>query len=290
MASLDSKLPIIEAYQRMENVNAEICELLFSFRVIQHVVQDIPQFERGAVLPDEIEVVSLKPKLAETLKWCIEPQPVHRFNINMPKRFAGVLQLQASIDEYRQVMKLVVESSLERDFIIKAMKDLEPNSRKRGALTKKLFPDILYQTLTRKVPIAPFGSTSVMFSWCEEQKSVKKLSIEQAKVIVEAINSSAPAWQAQKNINKLEEFDFVYKATNVRVHPQAVIKSTNTLTGQTNYMTKKVYSPVIVISDSNEPIRVETLKTFKASSNERHWLKGYKPLIEGSCLVYKLQL
>lgn len=275
-----------EIYMQFEELSDELIEAFAVLRVVQHIVQDVPQFDRGEKLPDVIEPTPKPFSLFQTLNACVKPQAVFQAEKNLPKRHAGIVQLQATEREYLDIAKLVEKQSQLRDEIVHRMLELEPSSRKRASLTKKLFPGILYQTLHRKIPLAPFNARSVLLSWCTEQKSIKRLSKEQARSIIDGINATAPEWQAQRNLARLDEIENIFKATNVRVHPQAVI-TFESEEGKADWVTRKVHSPIIVLTDSAEPVRFNRLGVFKKSDEERHWLKAYKPLVEGSSLVYK---
>lgn len=277
-----------KAYTRFEELSDEIIEAFAMLRVVQHIVQDIPQFDRGEKLPDVIKPTTQPFSLFQTLSACVKPQAVFQADKNLPKRHAGVVQFEATEREYQDIALLVERQSQLREFIVQEMLALEPNSRKRAALTKKLFPGILYQTLHRRVPLAPFDTTSVLLSWCTEQKSIKRLSKEQARAIVDGINATAPEWQAQKNLARFDEIENFFKVTNVRVHPQAVITFEND-EGKADWITKKVHSPIIVLRNNTMPVRFNRLEPFEKDDTEHQWLKAYKPLVEGSSLVYKDQ-
>lgn len=287
MTSLTETQAVLDTFEHLTTLEAELNESLIQLKVIQHDTVDVPQFGRGEPLPDTIDVKPRKQGLAESIKLCTSPQYTHQYEHNLPKRIAGILQLQATSDEYDEIEKLTIKVNKTRTDIISKLVQLEPNSRKRAKLSRTMFPDVLYQTLSRKIPLLPYNPKTVLFSWCTKQKSIKKLSVELAEAIITNINAGCHPFQAQRNLNRLREVDTVYKVTEVRVHPQVVIKYYDCDSGKVKYETRKAHSPVIALTKSDQPIRYDRLTSFEHKDQEHNTLKAYKPLIEGTCLVYK---
>ncbi|XAG09814.1 hypothetical protein NM432_19515 (plasmid) [Vibrio metschnikovii] len=85
-----------------------------------------------------------------------------------------------------------------RSVIINFSAEKDTEYRKWVQLSKRLFPDTLYQTVHRKIPLLPATITHIDFSWCEQQKSIKKLSTEEAKSMLRRFDAATPPWQAEK--------------------------------------------------------------------------------------------
>ncbi|WP_439438029.1 hypothetical protein [Salinivibrio costicola] len=65
-----------EIYMQFEELSDELIEAFAVLRVVQHIVQDVPQFDRGEKLPDVIEPTPKPFSLFQTLNACVKPQAV----------------------------------------------------------------------------------------------------------------------------------------------------------------------------------------------------------------------
>lgn len=90
----------------------------------------------------------------------------------------------------------------------------------------------------------------------------------------------------KKNMDKLDNLPSAYKITNVRTHLQAVVKYYNEKTGGYSEI-RKVYLPMIALMQSQRPIGVNSLPDFQKNDKKHCVLKGYKPVVERTCLYYK---
>lgn len=290
MTELKDKLHIRDIFESIETSNNSIKATLSNLPLIYLSVRDIPQFPRGEELPDVINVKPVSLALTTTLNQCISPQGVHRYTRNLPKRFEGIVQFMASESEYQEVARQVKLNTRLRKELVEELKALEPESRARSALTKKLFPDVIFQTLHRHIPLMPYDTKSITTSWCTEQVGLKKLQTNDAKHLVEKWCETVDYWRANQMRDRLKDAGNVYKKTRIRTHPQAVVKYLSE-DGRALYQTCKIHSPLIILSPSAEQIRHEPLETYKkgASKSKPHdVLKRYDQLIEGSCLYYRM--
>ena len=271
---LDLDLDIESTVIRLKEKEQELYHFLIALKLIQKHVQDIPQFQRGEALPSTIQIKQLDSMpLHEALRISIEPQKVFEYAHNIPKRFAGLIQLEANEKEYEQAQALTHEINELRATIVNYVTEQETDFRKRARLSKRLFPDTLYQTVNRKIPLLPATSTKIIFSWCEEQKSVKKLSTEQAASMLQRFDANTPPWQAAKNMERLMNSASAYKVTNVRTHPQALVKYYDEETGEVHIETKKVHSPMIALIQSRQPMEVSPLPDFQENDKKHLLLK-----------------
>lgn len=282
-----SKQNLIDVQQSLSSIEDELCSFLATLKAQAIHCQDVPQFERGATLPETITPTKLQLTAAQLLTACIKPQPVFKYKHNLPKRLAGLIHLTATQSEYDKAVKLVNDINQLREELIASVLEHEPNYRKRASLTRALFPDILYQTYTRKIPLLPYDTEKVSMSWCPQQGAVKRLPTEEARQLVEGFNANAPVWQAQKHLARLEDARNVYKISNVRVHPQANIKFASKDKDKYPSQMRKVHSPFIALTGPNTKIEFTPLNAFTESKDLAPILKQYKPLIEGTCLVYR---
>lgn len=289
MSQLTQLMAIEDLKHQLTTLQDELMHNLIDLRLVQKFIQDVPQFERGVPLPDVIKPEHIDVQISDILKACIEPQSVFQYQHNLPKRFAGIIQYQASRAQYDEVMKMVGGINDCRQKIIKLVISVEPSSRKRAALTKRLFPDILYQTLCRNISLAPHATHNIQFSWYEHGKGLKKLSTENAEAMVQHFNAAAPTWQALRNLQSLHDAPNAFKVTNVRVHPQAVINYIEDEYGKNTFETRKVHSPIIALVDNDSPIKIEHLPEYRSNHSDREHtiLKDYRPIIEGTNLVYR---
>ncbi|MGR5296909.1 DNA replication terminus site-binding protein [Vibrio mediterranei] len=286
MARLQAKYDIRDCVRLIESTNDEILTRLMEMRLTQLHAVDVPQFPRGSELPKTINVEPIQPDLRTVLNQAIMPQPVHSQMIALPKRMAGIVQLQASEHEYQQLMELVEFNSQTRKSFFGQLKAAEPNERKRASLSKKLFPDVLVQTVFRKIPLSPFNTHSLKLSWCQSQNSLRKLSQTDVGELSRQLQRSMEKWKYNEIAEKLAHISTLYKHTNVRVHPQAVVGYTHN--GKKRHISKKVHSPIIVLTESETPITYTQLENHTQSDDTvTELLVDYDTLIPGSCYVYK---
>ncbi|EEX38533.1 DNA replication terminus site-binding protein [Vibrio metschnikovii] len=285
---IDLDIDIESTVMQLKDQEQELYNFLIALKLIQKHVQDVPQFQRGEALPPTIHAKRLDSMpLHEALRVSIEPQKVFEYPHNIPKRFAGLIQLEANEKEYEQAQALTHQINELRATIVNYIAEKETDYRKRARLSQRLFPDTLYQTVNRKIPLLPDTSTRIDFSWCEQQKSVKKLSTEQAVSMLQRFDANTPPWQAAKNMERLMNSASAYKVTNVRTHPQALVKYYNEETGEVFVETRKVHSPMIALIQSRQPMEVSPLPDFQENDKKHLLLKGYKPIVEGTCLYCK---
>ena len=286
MAQFRDKADILEKYKEIEASNTSIKNTLLKLQSVQHLVNDIPQFARGEPLPPTIEVKPKWMSVESTLMQCIEPQSVYRYTHNIPKRFEGILQLVATRAQYDSIARQVEVNNSLRKELVSGLKEVAPESRKRSELTRSLFPDILFQTLHRRIPLVPYDAKSLTASWCEEQIGLKKVKPDEAEHLVEKWCESIEPWKAFQLRNRLKEVQTVFKKTSIRVHPQAVLKTIKD-DSRTKYITYKVHSPLLVLTSSSEPVRYLGLENYTDEKKKHEVGRDYIPLIEGSCLYYK---
>lgn len=287
MASLMEKGAILQRMEDIKRIDSQLIALLSELKLVQHHIQDIPQFPRGAKLPEAITPQQVNISKSRSIELCIKPQSAHSYTINMPKRFEGIIQLQASKLVYDQAIILSEQSWNCRKELQKELILCEPESRKRAKLTKQLFPGILFQTLRRRAPLAPFNTLGITTTWCDAQKSLKKIDTDEALSIINTINGGVPEWQARKNIERIESAKNIYKKTEIRVHPVSVVRYKNN-NGLVQCDPKKSHSPIIVLTEQESPISYQKIGTHDRTIQVQHsLLKDYKPLVEGSCLVYR---
>ncbi len=287
MASLMEKGAILQRMEDINKIDSKLITLLSELKLVQHHIQDIPQFPRGAELPEEITPQVVNLSKSRSIELCIKPQSTHSYTINMPKRFEGIIQLQATKLIYDEATHLSAQSWASRKELQQELILCEPESRKRAKLTKQLFPGILFQTLRRRAPLAPFNTLGVTTTWCDAQKSLKKIDPEEALSIINTINGGVPEWQAKKNIERIESAKTIYKKTEIRVHPVSVVRYKNE-NGLIQCDPKKSHSPIIVLTEQESPINYQKIGTHDRTVKVEHTLlKDYKPLVEGSCLVYR---
>jgi hypothetical protein len=288
MTDLANKIELLELMEEIKSTDAALISRLKSLHVVKMHIQDVPQFERGAVLPDLIEPTVIEPSLTKALSDAIEPQAVFSQNLNLPKRFEGIIQLKGDEAIHAKAMALAESSWEQRKYLQQRLIELEPLSRNRSKLTKSLFNGILFQTIRRRAPIAPFNTLGIRSSWCDGQKSIKKIDSDEAKSLVVGHNQGIPPWQAQININNIESATNIYKTTKVRVHPQSVLRYVDD-TGKVKCEPRKTHSPTIVISNTDTPISYVPLEKYDTTESYTHEvLKNYRPLVEGTCLMYRL--
>lgn len=286
MAELSVKTELSALFTLIEDSNRQIKQQLASLELVQLHVNDVPQYARGEELPELIPVTSKYMGLETALSQGIDPQSVHQYNHNMPKRFEGIIQLVATKEQYQAIDKLIYQNTKLRKALVAGLKEAEPESRKRSALTRSLFPDILFQTLHRKIPLLNYDAQSITTSWCEDQVGMKKLETQEVDHLVEKWCATVDLWRANQMRRTVRDVDNVFKKTAIRVHPQAVVKSIRD-NGKAKYDTYKVHSPLIVLSPSQTPIRYVPLNDFVKVQKNHEVLKGYKQLIDGSCLYHK---
>lgn len=278
---------LCERMKKIESTDSQLIELLAKLPMIQYQVQDIPQFDRGETLPDIITPTPSQLSYIHALDACIRPQRVHSYKINMPKRFEGIIQFQASADVYEKVMKMAESSWQERKDLQAELIEAEPEARKRGRLTKQLYPGILFQTLRRRAPIAPFNTLGITSSWCDDQKGLRKVSPDEAISLIKAVNSSVPEWQAKRNQERIEAAPNIYKKTEIRVHPISILRYVNKQ-NKVQCDPKKTHSPIIVLTKTNSPINYVKLEQLDRTVSVQHsTMKNYKQLVENTCLYYR---
>lgn len=287
MASITQKGSLCDRMEGIIDTDTQLIDALTKLPMIQCEIQDIPQFERGEALPDLITPVITKLSQTRVLEVCVRPQHVYSYNINMPKRFEGIIQLKACYDTYQKVLKLAESCWQQRKDLQAELIDVEPEARKRGKLTKQLFPGILFQTLRRRAPIAPFNTLGITTSWCDEQKGLKKIGPDEALSLIRTLNSSVPEWQARRNQERIENAPNIYKKTEIRVHPISVLRYVNE-EGKVQCDPKKVHSPIIVLTDSDRPVSYVKLDELDRTVKVEHsTMKSYKPLVDNTCLFYR---
>lgn len=287
MASITQKTSLCDLMEGIVDTDSKLIEALSKLPMIQCEIQDIPQFERGEALPDLITPVSTKLSQSRVLEVCVRPQHVYSYNINMPKRFEGIVQLKACSETYQKVLNLAESCWRQRKDLQAELIEVEPEARKRGKLTKQLFPGILFQTLRRKAPIAPFNTLGITTSWCDEQKGLKKIGPDEALSLIRTVNSSVPEWQARRNQERIENAPNIYKKTEIRVHPISVLRYVNE-EGKVQCDPKKVHSPIIVLAETDSPVSYVKLNELDRTIKVEHsTMKGYKPLVDNTCLFYR---
>ncbi len=287
MARLQTKYDIRDCVQLIESTNDEIMARLMEMQITQLHAVDVPQFPRGSELPKTINVEPIQSDMKALLEQAIMPQPVHSQMIALPKRLAGIIQLKSTKHDYQQLGQLVEFNSQTRKSFFGQLKAAEPNERKRANLSKKLFPDVLVQTVFRKIPLSPFNTHSVKLSWCQSQNSLRKLSQTDVGELTLQLQRSMDKWKYNEIAEKLAHITTLYKRTNVRVHPQAVVGYTHN--GKKKHTSKKVHSPIIVLSESDAPITYTPLEDHKQSDESAsELLVNYDTLLPGSCYVYKV--
>lgn len=296
MSSLMGKFNIKTQWNNIEEIDNSLIDLLKALPVIQFKIQGVPQIERGDPIPSEIAPTELVMPVESAIELSVKPQRLFSTSINLPKRYEGIIQLQANEREYNEIIALTEQAWEARTELQSNLKDIEPNSRKRAALTKRLFPGILFQTIRRKVPVVDYNAHSVISTWCEGQSSLKKIGGDEAAAWVDRINKHVPEFQAEKNLLRLESVKAVYKKTEIRVHPLSLVKALSKQGSskgldklKVKTKTHKTHSPIIALTESNTQIPYTALPIYSPNENAVHkTLKGYKPLVEGSCLVYKV--
>ncbi|WP_428774876.1 DNA replication terminus site-binding protein [Vibrio sp.] len=286
MATFEQIDSLRSIFRQIEHSNTQLQSVLRQMPCVQLCVQEVPQFARDADLPAVIQPIGQSVSVDFALRQAVEPQQVFQYNHNLPKRFAGIIQLSATKRQYDAVAERVSDSTLLRKELVSKLNDYEPVSRRRSRLTKALFPDILFQTMMRRIPLAPFDTSSVSLSWCEEQKSLKKLSTDQALQFIDSYYKGVSDRLREQNRQRIESVTAVFKSTNVRVHPQLVYR--HIVNDKACFTPKKVHSPLIVLTSHSEPISFTALGPYTQSANEHRNLKGYKTLFPGTCLVYRV--
>jgi hypothetical protein len=287
MASISQLSALLQKMEEINSTDTKLIKALSELDVVQCKIQDIPQFQRGEALPTLITPTPTKLSPSRVLDLCVRPQMAYSYNINMPKRFEGVIQFQAEPEDYEAIIEIADSSWKQRKELQKHLIEVESNERKRGKLTKQLYPGILFQTLRRRAPIAPYNTLGITTSWCDEQKGLKKIGPDEALALIKTVNSSVPDWQARRNQERIESAPNIYKKTEIRVHPISVLRYINEH-GKVKCDPKKVHSPIIVLSESTDPIQYSKLEELDRSIKVEHSImKGYKPLVDNTCLFYR---
>ncbi|WP_277432043.1 DNA replication terminus site-binding protein [Vibrio sp. 1180_3] len=285
---MKEKMELERHFQEIEESNALILQRLKELKPIKTSVQSLPQFPRGAKLPDEI-----KPKIEfissfAALQLAIEPQNVNDHLINLPKRYEGIVQLYGNDDQHYSIARLIDKNSQLRKLFFKKLKAIEPESRKRASLTSILFPNVLMQTLHRLIPLTPMNTYRVRSSWCESQSGLKKMTKEEVLAFVKHYFRNLEDWQIKEQELKVATAKNIYKRSNVRLHPQYVVAYDDG--NKKRHIAKKSHSPLIIITNSLLPLDYLSLQRYKADESEfktHRKLEEYKSLIEGTCLVHK---
>ena len=86
MASLMEKGAILQRMEDIKKIDSQLITLLSELKLVQHHIQDIPQFPRGAKLPEAITPQQVNISKSRSIELCIKPQSAHSYTINMPKR------------------------------------------------------------------------------------------------------------------------------------------------------------------------------------------------------------
>ncbi|MFC5079544.1 hypothetical protein VTH8203_01531 [Vibrio thalassae] len=289
MASIYLKQKLIEHIEDLTLSNQHIYDSLTALNPVFKSIQSVPQFARGEALPSRIYPENIDMTYQEALSMSIFPQPVYREVLNLPKRYTGLIQFFGNESQCYDIHQAVLENSKKRKTLFKLLKQAAPASRKRAELSKSLMPDILIQTLHRKIPLVTPETYRVRSSWCESQSGLKRMKEEEALAFVHQYAAKGlDDWQLRSQELKIKTATNIYKKSTIRLHPQYVVASI--VDGKSKHAPKKAHSPLILVSNNSKPIDFTSLEIYSKSEEEKKEhivLEGYEPLIEGTCLVHR---
>jgi hypothetical protein len=270
---------LIALFDQIEVSNDMIFNAVLPLDLAMCYLADIEQLPRNleAVRPPEVLPVSIQNRTHQTaLRSAIYPQYSQDNVLNLPKKNIGALVYFCSFEYAQVVQNYVAENTQLRKAFFEIARAIEPNSHFRAKLLKRLFGDMLVQTLTRHIPIA-IDIEKCRFSWRRKQVSVIKLNKEGLIKSVKA--SNYPEDFKDRAIQALHGADDVFKLSHSRLHPECV-----TVDSLGTSRLRKAHSPIIVLNTNNQRPDIGTLSQANSLIGiERDKRKNveYVPLIQG---------
>jgi hypothetical protein len=270
---------LISIFERIEASNELVFNAVLPLDLAMCYLADIEQLPRNleAVRPPEVIPVSIQNRTHQTaLRSAIYPQYSQDNVLNLPKKNIGALVYFCSLEHAELVQRYITENTQLRTAFFETARALQSSYHFRAKMLKRLFGDVLVQTLTRHIPLA-IDIDKCRFSWRRKQVSIIKLNKEALSASVKA--SSYPEDFKDRAIQALLGADDVFKLSHSRLHPEyATVDSSGTR------RLRKAHSPLIVLNTNEQRPDIGTLSQAKSLIGEERYKRNsveYVPLLQG---------
>ncbi len=146
------------------------------------------------------------------------------------RRTVGVIHLRAVVQgRGEEIVKLVESINQQKKSIGEDLAFLYPDAMKRSRhFYRKLLPDVVPKSITRLIPIAPFNTLRVHFSWLVNGYTQKILNRDDVVRLIHTANDTIAARNPELNVtelnnrdeNKLGNHERFYRLVPAKVNPR----------------------------------------------------------------------